>query len=253
MQLTYGVSTADDAQALYGTPSYTYEGELYTKYSYQYASYRELALQFSAETGALNAVELMNLEAPADFVPSEVSGEIPAIVTAYAAPDAVSDDLADFTATYGGAVYRLPVPVSVMMENGWELVESDSAPTVNGRDSGWVTLMMDNQRLRILARNYSENATAASNCFVTSFESSDSCKIALTTAKGLTVGMSESDLLSALEGEAFEKQESASYTCYTVSPTDSTMDGYELYVRDGAVYKLVMSYSPKFSAYTADR
>lgn len=247
--LAFGTATAEDAEKLYGAATDTYEGSLYKKLTYTLESYRDVELEFAADTGLLSAVDMRNLETPADFVPSEVSPEVPAITTAYAAPDAIGDSLSSFTASYGGVVYQLPVPVSVMVANGWKIVESDSEPTVNGHNSGWVTLMMNNQRLRVLARNYSSNATAIANCFVMDFKSETDMGIELTVAKGITIGMSEADLQAALEGEDFKKDESTSYNRYYVTPTDSSLDSYEILTRDGSVYKMEVSYSPKYSEY----
>lgn len=251
--LEYATATIEDARALYGTPSRSSEGESYVSAEYEYSSYCELKLTSYNEEGVIDNVMMRCFQPPQDFSPSAVSDEIPAIVAAYAAPAAISDDLADFTASYGGVLYQLPVPVSALLQNGWQIVKYDSETTVKGRDSGWVTLIMDNQRLRSLATNYSPNATAITNCFVTKFESGDGCKIELIAANGLTVGMSETELLAALEGEDFDKREGSSYVSYTVAPAKGPTDTYVAHVRDGAVYQLEISHSPYYSDYTRGR
>ncbi|MDD3336687.1 MAG: hypothetical protein PHI98_14445 [Eubacteriales bacterium] len=247
--LTVNKAVQEDAQTAYGTPTDVYEGSLYTKLTYRYESYREVELEFSAENAKLNSVSVRNLSKPEDFVDSDISGDVPSIVSAYTAPESVSDRFDSYTFSYGGTVYQLPAPVSVFVSDGWRLIAEDSEAIVAGRDSGWVTLMKDNQKLRTLARNYSQQATAIENCFVTSVKSGDDCKVELITPKGITVGMSEADLKAAVEGENVETEEGSSYSCYIVIPGESKLDSYEVYVRDGAVYKIEVSYAPKYSDY----
>lgn len=250
--LAYGEATREDAEAAYGTPSRLYEGSYTTDLTYTYESYREVELSFDVETGKLCGVDVRNFRQPDDFVPGEVSDEVPAIVTRYAAPDAVGETLDSFALSYGDGLYRLPAPVSAFIADGWRLIAEDSEATVSGRDSGWVTLMKDNQRLRTLARNYSAAATSIENCFVTEVESSDSLVMPILCPKGLTVGMGEDDLKAALEGENVEIDEGSSYTCYSAVPGESKLDCYDIYVRDGVVYKIEVSNSPRYADYVGE-
>lgn len=248
--LVYAQAVQADAQDAYGTPSDVYEGEYYTKLTYTYESYREVELQFSAETGLLNGVSIRNLSQPEDFVASPVSQQVPAIVESYQAPQAVGESLGSFALSYAGCLYQLPAPVSAFLDNGWTLVEDDSEATVAGRDIGWVTLMYDNQRLRVLAQNYSGQATAVANCFVTDVEASDDCKVDILLPKGITLGMTQEQLEAALAGETVEKEESSLYTCYEVSCGERSTDGYEIYLRDAVVYKITAEHAPRYDDFT---
>ena len=244
--LVYGQAVQADAEAAYGTPSDIYEGEYYTQLTYEYESYRDVELEFSAETGTLSGVSLRNFNQPEDFVASPVSQQVPDIAAGYQAPQAVGESLDSFALSYAGSLYQLPAPVSAFLDNGWTLVAEDSAESLAGRDFGWVTLMYDNQRLRTLAQNYSGQATSVANCFVTEVEASDQCKVDILLPKGIALGMSQEQLEAALEGETVEKEDGSLYTYYEVRCGDSFSEVYEIYLQDGAVYKITAQNAPSY-------
>lgn len=251
--ILYNVSTLDDIKAAYGEPSDIYEGELYTKLTYSYDYYQEIDLYVDAETNVLNEVDLKNFvydeEANATAA-AEVSDEPTPEVLAYQAPEALSGDLMDYTVEFAGDVYRLPAPVSVFLANGFTLKEQDSDSIVAGRDSGWVSLMKDNQEFRTLTRNYSGNATTIQNCFVTSIDvSTYGDKLSFLLPKDIQLGMSVDELEAALNGISYEKntESSSDYTYYTVEGTDSSLDGYDFTVNneEQTVISIEIAYQPR--------
>lgn len=255
--LQYGVASVDDVKNKYGTPTdemETSSGKVILTYSKDYD--QEVKLDFDEETKLLVNVKIENLTKPEDFVDSAVNTEVPAIVGKYAAPSALSDNFADFTVDYGGVLYQLPAPVSVFEANGWVLDEAESTMTINGRGYGWILMRKDNQKLKVIAQNYSESATAASNAFVCDVLSNESdCKIPLILSKGITLGMSQTDLEAALADANFEKdEEGASYVYYRVFTGDSKTNCYEIYVsKDTSAISIIeASNTPKYTDYTAE-
>lgn len=249
------VSSEADIRSAYGTPTYdntTSSGMVVLEYGKD--SYEKVKLTVSADTKKLSNIQIQNFVVPDDFAAGEVHEEVPEIVGKYKTPEAVSDEFGDFIVNYDDAIYQLPAPVSVFEANGWTVVEDKTQMQVAGRDFGWVTLSKDNQTLKVIANNYSEQATSMRNCFVTRIKSDDSSvKLPLTIAKGITVGMSQVNLEAALTGTDYEKEDSSDlYACYSVAPGKVSLDRYEIYVHkaDSTVYKIEAANSPKFDAFT---
>lgn len=250
--ISLGVSTLEDIKKAYGTPSYentTTSGS--THLDYTLATDQKLSLVVDGDTKMLRKITIENYIIPDEFETSEVSTEVPEIVGKYTAPASMPNDFADFVVYYGDTLYRLPAPVSTFEANGWKVLEDKSDLQVAGRDFGWITLVKDNQTLKVIANNYSEQATSIRNCFVKTVLTDERTKIPLTIAKGITIGMSKADLEQALSGISFETEEGSTYICYKIAPGKSTLDAYEIYMHtsDSLVYKIKVENSPKFSAF----
>lgn len=223
--IVYGQSSLDDITAAYGTPSDTYESDLYTKVSYEYDFYQDVELYVSAETGFLNEVDLRNFVADDEAnaaAAAEVNDEPTEAVLAYEAPAELGDDPLSFIVEFAGDLYQLPAPVSSFVENGWTIKPDNSESIVSGGDSGWVTMMKDNQEFRTLAKNVDKNATVIENCFIRDVEANvNDCNVSLTVPSGITIGMSKDELLSvldSLEGIKYEENTETSemFTYYNI-------------------------------------
>lgn len=90
-----GTSNIEDIKAAYGEPSDTYEGDFYTKMTYQQDSYQRAELYVYKEENTLLQVDLRNFKEPEDFDKGSVSTEIPDIVSNYKAPTALGSDFMD--------------------------------------------------------------------------------------------------------------------------------------------------------------
>ena len=244
----------DEAVAAYGTPtrdSVTSSGE--SRYvTYSLSSYQDVEINSAyQDIDTIGTISVQNITVPEDFVAGEASDEVPAVVSKYAAPAQMDDDFSSFVINYGDVLYQLPAPVSVFLDNGWTVVDDSTETTISGRDAGWVTLMRDNQKLKVLARNYSENATDFKNCFIKNVKSDPfDNKTPLTIAKGITIGMSQADLETALTGTEYEKDDSSSsFTYYTIRPLGNLVDKYQIAIKKetGTVAIIEVSYEPKYA------
>ncbi len=249
--ITYGEASLDDITAAYGPASDVYEGSLYTKLTYEYSLYQNAELEVDLESGVLSAVDLRNMDdkkcATANMEEPELSDEIPANVANYKAPEALSDDLFDYTVEYAGNLYQLPAPVSAFLANGW-IIKNNSADTVAGKDSDWAYLMKDNQELRVLAKNYEPNLVGIENCFVTVVKSDEyTTDLPLNLTKGLKRGMTAAELEAALEGTDLEIDESGSFKYYNIYGKDSRLDGYQFCVNTDTdtVVNIEVEYAPR--------
>lgn len=251
--IEFGVSTLEDVKAAYGEPSREYDGEMYTALTYEYETYQDVEIQVDKETKVVSKIDMRNMiqtagEADQAQAEAAVSDEVTEEVKSYQTPTELGDDLTKFIVEYDGALYQMPAPVSEFEKNGWTVKEDQSDMTVKGKDAGWVSLMKNNQELRVMARNYGDNATTIRNCFVTTVKGDDnSTDMPITVQKGITRGMTKADLEKALEGVTYEFEESDMFEYYTVEGPESSLDSVQILVRKdtGVVQAIEVSYMPR--------
>lgn len=232
-----GESDAAAIEAAYGTPSDVYEGDLYKKLTYETDSYCRLEMSVDNETGVLSDIEVRNFVEPEGFDAGEISEEVPAEVTAYAKPDALGDSLEEFRISLDGAVYEVPVPVSVLIADGWELDAADSDAEIAAHDIGWVTLRKGGQEIREIAMNYADYATIPENCwFETLSVGGYTLEAEGELPCGITTGMAEADLTAILDqaGIAYttDSDEGSDFAYYRINE-QSYDQCYELTVYRG--------------------
>ncbi len=206
-----GQATLEDIQNTYGVPSDTYEGDMYTKLTYETDIWETLELTVYNESGVLEEIDLEYLTAPEDFDAGEVSEEVPAEVAAYEKPEALSDDLTAAQIRIEDQVYELPVPVSTLIADGWTINASNTSESIPAKSSAWVDLMLGGQSMHILAANFSDNAVLPENGWITEISvGRQDIDLDGELAGGITVGMSREDLEALLEtsGIEYEVEES---------------------------------------------
>lgn len=250
--IQYGVSTLDDITAAYGTPSDTYEGDLYTKVSYEKDYYQDVELYVDSETGFLNEISLENMSAEEDAgsdAAADLSDEPTPEVLAYQAPSELGDDFTSFIVEYAGDLYQLPAPLSEFVKNGWTIDTSQSASYVAGKSYDWVYMSKDNQNYHTIVRNYSPDAAVIENCFVTDVEGNvNSTNLPITVQKGLTLGLTEAEVVSALEGVDYElEDESETFHYYNIKSPESSLDYVQIVINteDDSVIAINVTNTPK--------
>ena len=208
-----GKSTLDDIKAAYGDPSDTYEGDLYTKVTYEKDTYQEVELSVFKDDNTLKKVDMENLEEPEEYDKGAVSDEVPDIVTAYKAPDALGSDMLDTAVEYMGDLYSLPAPVSVFTANGWEIQDAEDTPYVEGGGIAFIDMMKNNQSIHFSVYNETENATALENCFVRelSFATYDPESIAMKLSGDITLGADKTELIKMADEKGYISEENDDY------------------------------------------
>ena len=203
-----GKSTLDDIKAAYGEPSDTYEGDLYTKVTYQ-----EVELSVFKDDNTLKKVDMENLEEPEGYDKGAVSDEVPDIVTAYKAPDALGSDMLDTAVEYMGDLYSLPAPVSAFTANGWEIQNAEDTPYVEGNGLAFIDMMKNNQSIHFSVYNETENATALENCFVRelSFATYDPESIEMKLSGDITLGADKAELIKMADEKGYISEENDDY------------------------------------------
>ena len=208
-----GKSTLDDIKAAYGDPSDTYEGDLYTKVTYEKDTYQEVELSVFKDDNTLKKVDMENLEEPEGYDKGAVSDEVPDIVTAYKAPDALGSDMLDTAVEYMGDFYSLPAPVSAFTANGWEIQNAEDTPYVEGNGLAFIDMMKNNQSIHFSVYNETENATALENCFVRelSFATYDPESIAMKLSGDITLGADKAELIKMADEKGYISEENDDY------------------------------------------
>ncbi len=243
----FNVSTREDIEAAYGTPTDIYEGEYYTSLTYGDDSYNRVELQVDVETGLLSDIQITNFEMPEDFEEGEVDTSVPDIVTKYQTPTAVSDDLLDYTVEFAGDLYVLPAPVSAFVANGWKIDTDETEEAIPGHGSGRVQLSRDNQFFYSYAYNYSPNATTPENAFICDLGADNyDCKVSMKVSNGICIGMKEADLATALKSYDSKKEDQSSYIRYSVVDEECLTYHYEFIVRDGKIDSIDMQHDPGY-------
>lgn len=208
-----GKATLDDIKAAYGEPSDTYEGDLYTKLTYEKDSYQEVELSVYKDDNTLKEVDLRNFEEPEGYDKGTVSDEVPEIVTSYEAPTALGDDMMDTAVEYMGDLYSLPAPVSAFTANGWEIQDAEDTPYVEGGGIAFIDMMKNNQSIHFSVYNEIENATALENCFVRelSFATYDPESIAMKLSGDITLGADKTELIKMADEKGYISEENDDY------------------------------------------
>ncbi len=235
------VSTLEDIEAAYGTPTSTYEGELYTEYTYQEDYNREVELTVYKESGVLEDIVIENFIEPDDYDAGEASDEVPDRILAYVKPDALSDDVSEYEMELDGEVYTIPVPVSAMIEDGWELVEDDSDSVVAAHYYGWVYLSKDNQTFSATVTNEEDYATSPENCWIEELSVGVyALELDGALPGGICIGMTEEDFLRILDeaGMDYEYNDSGDFRYYTYNaPSYGHGCEVEIYIGENSYYE----------------
>ena len=193
-----GKSTLDDIKAAYGEQKDTYQ---------------EVELSVFKDDNTLKKVDMENLEEPEGYDKGAVSDEVPDIVTAYKAADALGSDMLDTAVEYMGDLYSLPAPVSAFTANGWEIQNAEDTPYVEGNGLAFIDMMKNNQSIHFSVYNETENATALENCFVRelSFATYDPESIEMKLSGDITLGADKAELIKMADEKGYISEENDDY------------------------------------------
>lgn len=218
-QIRRGEATVGNIENAYGTPSDLYDGELYEKLTYETDSYCYMELSVYKESGVLEDIAIRNYVEPAGFDPGSPSDEIPEEIFAYDRPEELSSDLTEFQIALNSAVYAMPVPVRMLMEDGWKLNPDNSDFIVKAGYFGWAALEKDGLEIHTIVVNNARYATSPENCWIEELQTGGfSLDAEGTLAGGIHTGMTETELKDLLDHAGISYQiddRSEDFTYYT--------------------------------------
>ncbi|MCD7745801.1 MAG: hypothetical protein LUI13_11090 [Lachnospiraceae bacterium] len=239
--IVLGESTLEDIEAAYGTPTDTYEGTQYTQYTYEEDYNQEIELQVFLESGVLEDIRMENFVEPEGFDEGEMSTETPQSVLAYTKPESLSSDLSAYEIEIDGDCYELPVPVSVLLEDGWEIDADDSDSVIVAQYFGWVTLRKNNQSFSAIVTNDEDYATTPENCWLEELATGGyTLDMDGALPGGVRIGITEEEFLAILEENSMEYEytESGDYHYYTYnSPSYGSSCEVTIYAGTDSYYE----------------
>ncbi len=226
--IVYGVSGTEDIIAAYGMPENCNDyiiDENTSSLRYQYWTYRFVSLQ--VYDGVLSAIELWNFvdTANAKAALSDGSDVTPCeLVENYVAPEELGEEPLSYIMEFEGDLYQIPAPLYAFLENGWKIQTEYSDSMVDSYEYGSVSIMRDNQTIRVAVVNYDTVAREVENCFVPLIKVDNYSDVfSMTIPSGITTGMSDEDVRSTLD--SIPKEYLPKY--WVNSPSEDTTE-YEL-------------------------
>lgn len=176
--LKLGEATEQDIKSVFGAPDYRSEDETedgnIVSLDYAGDTWEDgMDLELSAE-GKLSAIRLINTKAPEGFDPgaANINTEAPEINSHYVAPTGPAADRFDNIVTLDGVNYSVPVPASVLAENGWVL-DTTTDDYVLGESYTSTYMQKNGSRIEVDLYNYTTDAILPINAWVTEISVED--------------------------------------------------------------------------------
>ena len=190
-----GSSTYEDVKKAFGAPDSIYQGErsglAYTQADYLDDNFESgLDLEFN-ENEVLVAVKMGNFKVPEgiEVSVSDLDSAPPSINSNYKAPTGPSAELFDHIITINGTEhYKLPVPMSELIANGWVL-DTATDDYVSGYDYVLTSMEKDGERIDIKLENFTADAINPAYAAVTRISvDTNYCSIPVSFPGGYTIG-----------------------------------------------------------------
>ncbi|SFU53732.1 hypothetical protein [Butyrivibrio sp. INlla21] len=233
-------ATKESIIAVYGEPSNEYDGSSFYDISYEeandtdYMTTVEIKYNFDKETNKLSYVSLKNQEKPSDIGEEQVSGDEPEYLSQYKAPSSLGDDPLSGNISINGKVYNVPVPLKVLLEDGWSF-GGDETHTV-GANSGYaLTLAKGDDRLYVSAYNVTTSACYIKYTIVTqiTYYTSSINKLEVELPGGIKGSSTQSDVEAWLSSKGISNYEyDKSYGRYKIPIDQNRRNKIEIHVRD---------------------
>ncbi|MBN1045028.1 hypothetical protein DVW08_06535 [Clostridium botulinum] len=246
-------STKDDVIKAYGNPTSSDEKDTQTYMTYEVGTYQSVKITIDKESNKVSSIDIQN------FVEKSVSdsnngnsssSEVPESVKSYKSPTELSDDILSFNAKYDGVLYNMPVPISELEKNGWELQEAPKEEIPSRDFQSGIVLRKGNQTLRTSIYNNSDKSTSAKNCFVTEIICDEfTTNVSLELPKGITVGSTKEAVEAAYAGTKVNKSDSSTFEYYTYTKKVQQEVSITIKKETGKVSKISVQYVPRKEDY----
>lgn len=220
--ITLNLSTTDDIIAAFGRPSdeWISNDKSTIKYTYEEDIYKTIEFHFNGSTKTLTDIDFENVEKPDNITEKGPSNQIPQLVKDYKQPTALGTDITSGVVELDKVLYKLPLPVSELIKNGWKITEK-SQDTIPGRDYAHISLSKGNIELEnISIRNYEEYETTLENGIIEEFTTTKLThteKNRLILPRNINTEMGESDFVKATKDLTVNKKESKYYVTYQIT------------------------------------
>lgn len=202
----------DTLKAVYGEADHNYSSGpgnpyLYDVFAYTAPGENEAKILFRVDGNNLNDINSVTISNDAEFIKKQEQltaagttiAEPTKEVAAYQVPTGLGSDITSGIIEFEGDLYRLPVPVSALQKNGWNLHVSFPSELEPG-DYQIVYLSRGDKEMDLFIVNYGTETAVHSNCFADRWDTgTHSLKVA-----GIDVGASREALAEVLKGRSYE-------------------------------------------------
>lgn len=205
--LSLGLSDVNDIKNAYGIESTSEKSEDFTTYSYIVGEYERVDLRVSNDDEeVLVGFAVKNFVISDEVAIEGANSEATETVLGYEKPASLSGDISDIQVKIDNNVYSLPVPVKVLLDDGWEVDEDNSAKASTAHGSVWVRLLKDDAEINTVAYNIEDDAEVLSNLWIQSIDMGVG-GTEFEVPGGIRVGMTKEDLTSILEESGIDCKE----------------------------------------------
>ncbi len=128
-------------------------------------------------------------------------------VDLYKGPNLLGKTFFDLSYKFEGNLYTLPIPVRRLIDDGWEFISNYGERIPMGTTADGLVMRKGNQAIKLMVHNYdTKYAHTAINCYAVNMEAClTGPNVSILFAKGVTLGSTEKDLVTAL-GKDFVKK-----------------------------------------------
>ncbi|WP_029230934.1 hypothetical protein [Butyrivibrio sp. VCB2006] len=195
-------SDIDDVKKVLGEPDYASDfgtSQALTYYlDHDNSNYKcQVSLHFDEDSDKLSIISIRAEVEPGDFVQSDVQEGIPEYLTYYEAPASLGDDPLSGNFQLEGKVYNLPVPLSILIEDGWSYGDDDLA--VGAGEGYSLTLYKEDKYIFVEAFNFIDKAVYLENTMVTNISVYSSTQVDLKFPGGVDTSITDKEYAAFLE------------------------------------------------------
>ena len=225
-------SSKEDVLNLLGEPDHFFDMSQSVALTYRYDRddnmYSEMTIHIDERNDRVQIIVVRNNVAPEDFEQVEVTDYVPEYLEGYEAPDTLGDEMLSGNVQIQNVIYKLPVPLSVLIENGWEPYHNEDIGALIEKA---VTLKKGDDFLTATVWNNSNKAVHIENTMVTGITMTCSSRYDLDAKLpgGLTLTLSDKEIESLLEQNGITNYEYRKDTHLFKIPLDqsASIDDYD--------------------------
>ena len=237
--LAFGRATREQVEELIGESSDVVELASGTVVTYKSSDKAKAVLTYNTKTKLLEGVEFINSKKPGNYqettapVETNQSGG-----TDSSAPKELGNDLTSGVVQIEGDIYKLPIKVSDLLNNDWDISFKEDRAILYGGEHLIATFTRGDVTITgVDVHNLSDDEKLIKNCEIIEISSSPDDKYQVLFPASLKAGMKEADLKAAIQGMEYEFNEvnfdeyvfnNGAYTLMVVVDRDEAAVNYVL-------------------------
>ncbi len=237
--LAFGRATREQVEELIGESSDVVELASGTVVTYKRSDKAKAVLTYNTKTKLLEGVEFINSKKPGNYqettapVETNQSGG-----TDSSAPKELGNDLTSGVVQIEGDIYKLPIKVSDLLNNDWDISFKEDRAILYGGEHLIATFTRGDVTITgVDVHNLSDDEKLIKNCEIIEISSSPDDKYQVLFPASLKAGMKEADLKAAIQGMEYEFNEvnfdeyvfnNGAYTLMVVVDRDEAAVNYVL-------------------------